>query len=206
MNNDTRGAPPEFGPDDPANPYPFQDLRRFSLPAGFRGRSAVVVQLWWIVQAVLFHASPQVFFGWRRMLLRLFGAKVGPGVLLRPSVSVTYPWNVTIGENAWIGDDVTLYSLAPITIGRCAVVSQKSYLCTGSHDPERMAFDILGEPITIGDEAWVAADCFVMPGVSIGRAAVVSARSLVRSDVEAGAIVAGSPARFMRWRKRPEAA
>src|SRR5690349_12050485 len=121
---------------------PFQDLRHFNQPPMFRGRSAPVVQLWWIVEACLFRPSPQIFFAWRRWLLRLFGARIGRGVMIRPSVRTTYPWKVTIGDYSWVGDDVVLYSLGEIRIGEHSVVSQRSYLCTGSHDPGSLAFDI----------------------------------------------------------------
>ncbi len=177
-----------------------QDLSLFRLPAGFRGRSAVVVQLWWLVQATLVHPSPQIFYGWRRFVLRLFGARLGAGVRIRPSVRVTYPWKLEIGDGSWVGDRVDLYSLDTITIGRNAVVSQGSYLCAGSHDHRDPSFAIFGGPITIGDEAWVAAQVFVGPGVTIGRAAVVGARSLVIDDIPAGMVASGHPARVRHAR------
>src|SRR5258708_2496184 len=135
---------------------PIQDLRYFRLPENFRGRPAWSVQLWWLVQATIFRLSPQVCYGWRRWLLRLFGASIGKRVLIRPSVEITYPWKVTIGDWSWIGDDVVLYSLGPITIGSHSVVSQHSYLCTGTHDYRKSSFDILALPIVIGDHAWIA--------------------------------------------------
>jgi putative colanic acid biosynthesis acetyltransferase WcaF len=182
----------------------YQDLRAFRLPAGFRGRSGVTVQLWWIVQALLFRTSPQACFGWRRFLLRLFGASIGARVLIRPSARITYPWYLTIGDDSWIGDHAELYTLDRIVIGRSAVVSQGCYICTGSHDLHSLGFDITRAPVTIGDEAWVAAQAFVMPGVTIGRGAVVGARSLVLADVPAAAIVTGHPARLQGWRKPHE--
>ena len=94
-----------------------QDLRGFRLPPGFRGRAAWFVQLWWLVQGTAFRWSPQVCYGWRRWLLRLFGASVGQGVLVRSTASITYPWKVSIGDWSWIGDEVVLYSLGAITIG-----------------------------------------------------------------------------------------
>ena len=112
----------------------FQDLTFFRLPKGFRGGSAIKVQLWWLIQATLFHHSPQFAYGFRRWILRCFGAQVGQGTIIRPTVTITYPWKVTIGDYAWIGDDVVLYSLGDIEIGSHAVVSQKCYLCTGDHD------------------------------------------------------------------------
>lgn len=172
-----------------------QDLARFSVPAGFRGRSAVVVQLWWLIQASLFRWSPQALYGWRRFLLRCFGARIGKRVIIRPTATVTYPWKLTVGDYAWIGDDVVLYTLAEIRIGAHAVVSQRSYLCGGSHDYTRVSFDIYGEPIHVGEEAWLAADVFVAPGVSIGEGCVVGARSSVYSDLPPDMVCSGNPAR-----------
>lgn len=127
------------------------------------------------------------------MLLQLFGARVGTGVLVRPSVKITYPWKISLGDHCWVGDNVNLYSLGPITINKNAVVSQECYLCTGDHDHTDPAFTIRAKPITIGEEAWVAAGAFIAPGVSIGKAAVVGARSVVFTDMPAGMICRGSP-------------
>jgi len=174
-----------------------QDLSRAKVPPGFRGRSAWFVQLWWMVQALFFHPSPQVMYGWRRFLLRLFGAKIGRGVLIRPSATVTYPWKVKIDNWSWIGDRVTLYSLGEITIGESAVISQHSYLCTGSHDFTRPSFDLYAIPIHIESEAWVAAQVFVAPGVTVGRGAIVGACSVALKDVPAGMICAGNPLKVL---------
>lgn len=177
-----------------------QDLASFRLPPGFRGRSALFVQLWWIVQATLLRPSPQVFYGWRRWWLRRFGASIGKKVLVRPSVTVTYPWKVTIGDNSWIGDDVVLYSLGPIDIGHDVVISQRSYICTGSHDYRTPGFDIWAKPVRIEPESWLAADVFVAPGVTIGRGAVVGARSSVFKDLEPMCLHTGNPARCVEPR------
>lgn len=170
-----------------------QDLSQFRLPDGFRGRSSVTVQLWWLVQSTLFRWSPQVAYGFRCWLLRRFGAKVGSHVLVRPSVSITYPWKITIADYAWVGDDVVLYSLGDIEIGANAVVSQLSYLCTGSHDYSRVDFPIYAKKITVEPEAWLAAGVFVAPGVTIGRGAVIGVRSSVFADMPAGMICMGYP-------------
>ena len=180
-----------------------QDLSTFRLPREFRGRSPFVVQLWWLVQAILIHFSPQVMYGWRRFVLRLFGARIGRDVLIRPSVSITYPWKLTIDDRAWIGDGVDLYSLAEITIGHDAVVSQGSYLCTGSHDYNDVNFSIFARPIVVEPECWIAAQCFISPGVTIGHGAVVGARSLVLKDVPPYAVAAGHPAGVIGTRHRP---
>ncbi|MFC5405003.1 putative colanic acid biosynthesis acetyltransferase [Cohnella soli] len=165
-----------------------------------RGRSGIYVMLWWFVQATLFRCSPQPMYRWRRMLLRMFGADIGQGVKIRPSARITYPWKVKIGDHSWIGDQAELYSLDAITIGRQCVVSQNSYLCTGSHDMVDPKFSLIVKPICVEDGAWIASDVFVYPGVTVGRMAVVAARSTVLRSVPAGEVHAGSPAKYLRPR------
>jgi putative colanic acid biosynthesis acetyltransferase WcaF len=177
-----------------------QDLSKSKVPPGFRGRPAWFVQLWWIVQTLLFHPSPQLFYGWRRFLLRAFGARIGKGVLIRPSVTVTYPWKLGIGDWSWVGDHATLYTLGEIIIGDNSVISQHTYLCAGSHDYASPAFDIYAKPIRVESESWIAAGVFVGPGVTIGHGAVVGARSLVLHDVPAMMICAGNPLKVLRPR------
>ena len=87
-----------------------QDLKGFSVPKGFRGGNGIKVQLWWAVQATLFAWSPQIMYRWRAFLLRLFGAKIGKNVVIRPSVKITYPWKLTLGDYAWVGDEAVLYT------------------------------------------------------------------------------------------------
>jgi putative colanic acid biosynthesis acetyltransferase WcaF len=182
-------------------PPVYQDLSLFRVADDFRGRSGIVVLLWQIVQDTLFAWSPQPFYGWRRWLLRMFGAKIGRKVVIRPTARITYPWKVTIGDFSWVGDRAELYSLGPIIIGSNAVVSQNSYLCTGTHDITSIAFPLMQTKITVCDEAWITADCFVGPGVTIGRGAIVAARSTVLQDVPAGMIVAGAPATVRKQRR-----
>ena len=177
-----------------------QDLSQFRLPSGFRGRSAVIVQLWWLVQATLFQHSPQFAYGFRRWLLRCFGAQIGRSVLIRPSVKITYPWRVRIGNYSWIGDDVVLYSLGDIVIGDNAVISQRGYLCAGDHDYTKTDFPIRGRPIIISSEAWVAADVFIAPGVTIGKGSLIGARSSVFTNMPAGMLCVGSPCKAVKKR------
>lgn len=177
-----------------------QRLDLFELPPRFRGRSGVWCQLWWLVQSCLFATSPQFMYGWRRFLLRAFGAKIGQGAIIRPSVRVTYPWKLTVGDHTWIGDDVDLYTLGEITIGAHAVVSQRSYLCTGSHDPASRTFRIYEKPIVVEDGAWVATDVFIAPGVTVGRNALIGARSSLFTNAEPNFVYLGSPARKIKPR------
>ena len=178
----------------------YQSLDRFTQPPNFRGRSAFIVQLWWLVQGTLFRWSPQFLYNWRRFLLRLFGANVGKNVFIRPTVRVTYPWKVSIEDYSWIGDDVVLYSLGEIKIGKNTVISQKSYICTGGHDYTNPTFEIYAKSINIGDEVWIATDIFVAPGVTIGRGAVVGARSTVLFDLPPGMVCYGNPAKPIKER------
>jgi len=167
---------------------------------GFRGKSKLYVQLWWIVQATLIGLSPQVFYGWRRFWLRRFGAQIGKKALIRPSVKITYPWKVSIGDFSWIGDDVVLYSLGEIEIGSNTVISQKSYLCTGSHDYTKQTFDIFAKKVKVGNSCWLATDVFVAPGITISDGAIVGARSSVFNDVDANTINVGSPSKMIKKR------
>lgn len=182
------------------NPNKVQDLRNFRLPRDFRGRSGLTVQLWWLVQSTLFRGSPQLLYGFRRWLLRRFGAQIGKGVIIRPSVTVPYPWKLRIGDYSWVGDDTVLYSFGEIIIGNDVVVSQNCYLCAGTHDYRSPSFDIRSFPIVIEDEAWVAADVFVAPGVTIGRGAVVGSRSSVFHSLPPMMVCTGSPARAIHAR------
>jgi putative colanic acid biosynthesis acetyltransferase WcaF len=179
----------------------FQDLSWFQVPQGTRGRSAWFVQLWWLFDALFVRPTPQALYTWRRFAWRLFGAKVGRNVLIRPGVRVTFPWKVVIGDYCWIGDNATLYSVAEITIGEHSVISQEAYLCAGTHDHCEMSFPLIASPITVEPECWIAARAFVGPGVRVGRGAVVGACSLVLSDIHPATIVAGVPARAVGMRK-----
>lgn len=149
---------------------------------------------------LLFHSSPQVMFGWRRFLLRMFGAKIGKGVLIRRSATVTYPWKLTIGNWCWVGDHATLYTLGEITIDENTVISHHAYLCTASHDYTRPTFDQFAKAIHVESEAWIATNVFVGPGVTIGRGAVVGACSVVLKDVPANIVCAGNPLKVLRTR------
>lgn len=177
-----------------------QNLKLYKTPKNFRGKSKVIVQLWWIVQALLFNLSPQFLYGWRRFLLRSFGAKIGKDVIIRPSVKVTYPWKVSIGDYSWIGDDVVLYSLGNITIGSNTVISQKSYICTGTHDFNKIDFPIFGYDINIKDQCWLATDVFVAPGITINEGTVVGARSTVLEDLKPFSVYVGSPVKWIKKR------
>ncbi|ACK65481.1 transferase hexapeptide repeat containing protein [Rippkaea orientalis PCC 8801] len=174
---------------------PWIDLRRYDQSWFDRGRPGWYILLWWLVQAIAFPLSWHNGHGFRCWLLRRFGAKIGVSVVIRPTARFTYPWKVEIGDYTWIGDDVILYSLDRLTIGTQCVVSQKSYLCTGSHNLSDRAFGLMVAPIAIGNGVWIAADSFVAPGVRIGANAVIGARSSVFGDIPEGQVAWGTPCR-----------
>lgn len=179
-----------------------QNLREFKLPTNFRGRNAFFVQFWWLIQGTLFGLSLQFMYGWRRHLLRMFGAKVGKNVLIRPSVRVAYPWKVKIGDFSWIGDDVVLYSLGEISIGANTVISQRSYLCAGTHDYTKDDFPISSPQILIGEQVWIGTDVYIAPGITVGDGAVVGARSSVFKEMPPRMVCLGNPCKPIKPREK----
>lgn len=153
---------------------------------------------WGVVQATLFRPSPRPLFGWRRFLLSLFGAKLDPKARVYPRVRIWAPWNLEMEAFATLADDVDCYCVDRVFIGRRATVSQYTYLCGATHDFELSTRPLMPMPITIGARAWVAADVFVGPGVTIGEGSVVGARSSVFGDLPAWKVCVGSPAKPIR--------
>ena len=153
--------------------------------------------LWWLVTP-LFRFSPRPIWAWRTMLLRLFGARVGLGVHVYPSVRIEIPWNLDLGDLSAVGDRVTLYALGRITVGARSTISQGSHLCAGSHDWRDPSMRLTKPTIEVGTDVWICADAFIGPGVVVGDRAIVGARAVAMSAVPAGAIVVGNPARVVR--------
>lgn len=169
------------------------DLSRYS-SAGFeRGGTRAQELAWLLLRSFLFQHSVMPWYGLRRRVLRAFGAEVAPGVIVKPGVRITFPWRLEIGANSWLGEECWLLNLAPIRIGANVCISQRAFLCTGSHDWSSPAFDLITKPIVVEDEAWICAGVFVAPGVTIGRGAVVTAGSVVTRDLPAGMICSGNP-------------
>jgi putative colanic acid biosynthesis acetyltransferase WcaF len=148
---------------------------------------------WMVVQALLVR-SFLPGSSHRVALLKLFGASVGSGVVVKPGLHVKFPWRLAVGEHAWLGEDVWIDNLAQVTIGDHCCVSQGAYLCTGSHDWSASTFDLVTRPITIGKHAWIAAKCVVGPGVNVGEGSVLALGSVANRDLRPWFIHAGNPA------------
>ena len=158
--------------------------------------------LWTIVYFLLFRPTPRFMMErWRLFLLRLFGAHIGKGIRVAPSCFVWAPWNLTMGNYACLAEGVDCYTIGLVMMGDYTTVSQRSFLCSASHDITLMSRPLFSKPIIIKDHAWVAAEAFVGPGVTVGEGAVVGARAVVVKNVEPWNIVIGNPARSVGLRK-----
>lgn len=164
-------------------------------------RKELFLRILWGFGKVVFRLSPRPCFGFRRGLLRCYGAKVGKGVHVYPSALIYYPWNLEIGENSAIGEWALIYNLGVVRIGSRTTISQRVHLCAGTHDYRDPSLPLLKPPIVVGDEAWICADVFVGPGVTVGDRAITAAASVVVRDVAPGTIVGGNPARFLKERE-----
>jgi putative colanic acid biosynthesis acetyltransferase WcaF len=161
---------------------------------GNRARRVLWGAVWWLA----YRPSPRLLHGWRRFLLRLFGADIEDGAHPYPSARIWAPWNLTMGEGSCLGDRVRCYSVDRVTLEPRATVSQYVFLCTASHDYRVNGMPLITAPITIGRDAWVAADAFIGPGVRVGERAVVGARASVFRNVDPWTVVGGNPARVIR--------
>ncbi|TWT35964.1 Maltose O-acetyltransferase [Posidoniimonas corsicana] len=160
-------------------------------------RGELLLRVVWGLAKPLFRYSPRPCFAWRRWLLRRLGARVGRDVHVYPTAIVYYPWMLSVGDGAAIGEDALVYNLGPVSIGDRATISHRAHLCAGTHDHRDPALPLLRPPITIGPQAWVCAEAFIGPGVTVGEGAVVGARAAAFKDVPDWAIVGGNPASYL---------
>lgn len=164
------------------------------------GGNALTRLAWYLVNALFFINPLNPVSGLKVALLRIFGAKIGKGVVIKPSVNIKYPWRLTIGDYAWVGEEVWIDNLDEVVIGPHACLSQGALLLCGSHDYKKVSFDLLTGPISIEEGAWVGAKAVVTGGVTLQSHSVLAAGSVATKNLEPYGIYQGNPAAFKRTR------
>jgi putative colanic acid biosynthesis acetyltransferase WcaF len=165
-----------------------------------KGRSWLMLGMWH------FFGSPLVRSNWIPIsaikvgALRLFGARIGKGVYIKPGIKIKFPWYLSVGDHCWLGEDVWIDNLASVTVGSHVCLSQGAYLCTGNHDWNAPNMKLFRRPITLEEGSWIGAKAILCPGVAVGREAIVTAGSVVTRDVPRHQIWGGNPAQFLRHR------
>ncbi len=176
------------------------DLAAFS-PKGFdKGAAKWKIGLWFAVNALVVKAQWNPFMGLKRALLRMFGAKIGKGLVVKNGVNVKFPWKLTVGDNCWLGENCWIDNLDRVTLGDNVCISQGATLLTGNHDYSRSNMPYRNAPIVVEDGAWIGAQSTVCPGVTVQRGAVLTVGSVATKDLEAHGIYQGNPARKIRER------
>ncbi len=171
--------------------------------ATFALRFRLMRLLWMISWTLLASWTPSPLSPWRGWLLRKFGATIDPSAIVRSSAKIWWPGNLIMGKHASMGPGVICYNVAEITIEDFAIVSQRTHLCTGTHDVDDADFPLKSRPITIKTNAWIASEAFVGPGVVVGEGAVLGARGVAMRKLDPWMIYVGNPAQPVRARKQP---
>jgi putative colanic acid biosynthesis acetyltransferase WcaF len=167
-----------------------------------RGRSKGVEAVWYLTKCVFFLSPLPWPNALKTRLLRFFGAKVGRGVVLKPRLNIHFPWKLELGDHVWLGEEVLILNFEPVVIADHVCISQRTFLCAGNHDFRIPSFDYRNAPIRVGAGAWIAAQCFVSPGVTVGAGCVVMAGSIVCESLPAGMVCRGNPCQPFkpRWK------
>ena len=164
------------------------------------GANALKRLLWYYINIIFFKSGVLPIYGFKVFLLRLFGAKMGRNIAIKPYVNIKYPWHLTVGDNAWIGENVWIDSLAVISIGANACISQGATLLTGSHNYKKHTFDLITGAITLEDGVWIGAGAIVNQGITAASHAVLTSGSVATKNMEAYSIYQGNPAVKVRTR------
>lgn len=172
------------------------DNRWYSPGAGYWRRT-----LWFFVNHLILRSRLLRSSRLRVLLLRLFGARIGQGVVIRPEVSVKFPWNLRIGDHSWLAEGVSIRCVAPVSIGNHCAISQAAFLCTGNHDRTSPTFRLMVSPIVLEDGVWIGTRAIVAPGVTLGSHAMLTAASVLTRDAEPYGIYQGNPAAPVRVRE-----
>ena len=166
-----------------------------------KGASKIKQALWYFVNALLVRASWNPFMGIKISLLRLFGAQIGKGLVIKNNVTVKFPWKLKIGDDCWIGEDVWIDNLDWVNIGNNVCISQGAMLLTGNHDYTVYNMPYRNAPIVIDDGVWIGAQVVVCLGVMVNNYAILTVGSIATKDMEENGIYQGNPAKIIRKRK-----
>ena len=161
----------------------------------------VVCIVWYFVNLLFFVSHTIPLSGFKLCLLKLFGAKLGRGVVIKPGVNIKYPWKLVIGDYSWIGEDVWIDNLEQVIIGSNGCISQGALLLTGNHDYKTSSFDLITGEITLEDGVWIGAKSIVGPGVRCGSHSILTVGSFTSNDLDAYGIYQGNPAVKVRSRE-----
>lgn len=159
--------------------------------------------IWGLAWLMLFRFTPPPLHGWRRLVLRAFGARIGRGARVHGSARIWLPANLELGDYALVGPGAILYNQGHISIGPRTVISQRAHLCASTHDIANSQFQLVLRPISIGSRCWVAAEAFVGPGVTVGDRAVIGARAALFASAEPDGVYSGNPAQLIKRRRMP---
>ena len=158
-----------------------------------RGRSKLIETIWYVLKCVVFLTPWPFPSRFKCSLLRMFGARIGRGIVIKPRVNIHFPWKLAIGDFTWIGEEVLILNFEPVTIGAHCCLSQRAYLCAGNHDYRQPQMPYRNRPITVADGAWIGSQVFVAPGSNIGFESVITAGSVVTCDQPAQKVCGGNP-------------
>ena len=167
-------------------------------------KSKIARAVWNVAWMLFARSTPEhsrLFNKWRIILLRMFGAKIGQGCVVKSSCEIWQPWNLEIDDYVALSERVVCYTVERIKIGSKTTVSREAFLCCAGHDIASPIMELTYAPITIGYNSWIAGRAIVMPGVTVGDGAVVAAGAVVTKDVEPWTVVGGNPARFIKKRE-----
>lgn len=176
------------------------DLGSFITGNFNKGANPLKIVLWYFVNALIVRASWNPFMGIKIFLLKVFGAKIGKGLVIKNNVCIKFPWKLTIGDNVWLGENCWIDNLDYITIGNNVCVSQGALLLTGNHDYTLSTFDYRNAPIVIEDGVWIGAKTVVCPGVVAQSHSILTVGSIATKDMETYGIYQGNPAVLIRKR------
>ena len=170
------------------------DLSKFDNTHFNPGRGPIYRVLWYMTNSLILKNSLNPFSGLKILVLKIFGAQIGKGIVLKPAINIKYPWNLILGDNVWIGENTWIDSLAEVKVGNNVCIAQGAYLCTGNHDWSDPSFGLITKPITVEDGVWIGAKAVVLPGVTLKSHSVITASSVIAKDTEPYVVYKGNPA------------